>query len=598
MTSPFDDPEFRRQMAEMGVQHQPGMAKRMLDQIAPLLAAEGIDLENMNGSDLDAVNAALARATELHNLMLFTPVGKHRSLALRVLHRFTMAIGDDDLPLAQGILGGVPIEETDTMPAISHVIGVALGLLDTRHTDPALASARQRMRVPVWPDKQAAAASRDIVPLSNKGRAFDALDRLIARYGGERIMIGAALAVAASVLAQARTERREVAELAASVFSDGEADAVAPAAPTGAAFRRGGNRTDGEALALEFQSWLGLQDDIATSDVEFEIHMFRTLLQLAHQWQLDLRDPEDVEDFIGMLCEADADAGVDGSEETLTNALETLDDYVHMRIEVDAEPLVWAGAHQVLEEQLQFGEDDSAAVLQDALSSGLEIPEDERHAALKRLPVVAGVSRLMEWLGSGRAVSATGSLRRAEIQQVAAMIGIRAVGVNRRMRSTGGVAQVMSMGELPLLTAWWSALNIAAVTELTATRVRPGGSADAWLGETTFEVAEFLAGLVAAEIITDAYFDLDDDDEHEVVTDTVARVVAALGDGADAAFELSDMRMRTLEQAGYLERDADGAWIVPDALRSTVARAVMMVFATHLMPGVVDGFIDELGGAE
>lgn len=566
----------------------------MLDQIAPLLADEGIDLDDLDAMDPDAANAALARATERHNLMLFTPVGAHRSMALSVLQLFTTAIADDDLALAQAILGGVPVEETDTMPAISHVIGAALGLLDTRHTDPALASARQRMRVPAWPSKEAVAASRDIVPLSNKGRAFDSLDSLIVRHGGERVMTGAALVVATSVLAQARTERRSVAEVAAFVFSDAEPDAAVLAPPSGAAFRRPADgRRYGEALALEFQSWLDGQDEISAPDVAFEIHMFRTLQQLAQEWQLDLDEPEDLEDFIGMLCEADADTGADGSEAALTNALETLDDYVHMRIETVPDPLVWAGAHQMLEEELQFGEDDGAEVLKDALSGGLEIPEHERLAALKRLPVVAGVSGLVEWLGSGRAVSSTGSLRRADIQQVAAMIGIRAVGVNRRTRSRGDVVQVMSMGELPLLTAWWSALGIAAVIELTATRVRPGAGADAWLGETTFEVTEFLAGLVAAEIIADAYFDLDDDDEREVVADTVARVVAALGDGADAEFGLAEMRMRTLGQAGYLERDADGAWTVPDALRSTVARAVMMVIATHLMPGVVDPFLGE-----
>lgn len=58
------------------------------------------------------------------------------------------------------------------------------------------------------------------------------------------------------------------------------------------------------------------------------------------------------------------------------------------------------------------------------------------------------------------------------------------------------------------------------------------------------------------------------------------------------------MRMLNLECAGFVVRSASGVQPVPDTLRSTVARAVMMVMSTHLMPGVVDGFMDELGGAE
>lgn len=59
----------------MGVVQSPGSGKRMLDEMAPLLSAEGIDLDDLGDADLDEVNAALARATERHSLALFTPVG-------------------------------------------------------------------------------------------------------------------------------------------------------------------------------------------------------------------------------------------------------------------------------------------------------------------------------------------------------------------------------------------------------------------------------------------------------------------------------------------------------------------------------------------
>jgi len=592
VTSPFDDPEFRRQMAAMGVRRQPGMAKRMLDQIAPLLADEGIDLENLDGSDLDAVNAALARATERHNLMLFTPVGKHRALALSVLRRFTMAIGDDDLRAAQKILDDVPIEETDSMPAVSHVIGAALGLLDSRHTDPALASVRQRMRVPAWPSKEAVAASRDIVPLSNRGRAFDSLDSLIVRHNGQNVMVGAALAVAASVLAEARVRGRDVVEVAASALTDGEADAVLPPAANGAGGRAAAPRRADEALALSFQAWLDEQDEIAAPDVGTELRMFRSLQKLAREWVIDLDDPDDVETFAEMLGEEPDDA-----EGALFDALDTLHDYVHMRLASDRAG--WADAHDALEDVLLDGsEGDGGALLQDALAGGQDIPEEERHRVLRRLPVVFSVGRLLEWIGAGRPVSSTGALRRADIQRVAAMIGVSAVGVSRRMPAADGVEHVTSMNQLPLLSAWWQALIIAEVIELSPTRVRPGVTADAWHDRMPLELTEFLAALVAAQVIANAYIGLDDDRERFTVTDTVSRVVAALGNGSDFIADEPGLRMLNLERTGFVTRSASGIHTVPDALRSTVARAVTMVISTHLVPGVVDGFMDELGGAE
>ena len=47
MTNPFDDPEVKAAMAQAGIVHKPGMAEELLSQLAPLLAADGIDLDNL-----------------------------------------------------------------------------------------------------------------------------------------------------------------------------------------------------------------------------------------------------------------------------------------------------------------------------------------------------------------------------------------------------------------------------------------------------------------------------------------------------------------------------------------------------------------------
>jgi hypothetical protein len=55
------------------IRRAPGMAQEMLREMAPLLAEEGIDLDNV--PDLETLNRAMARAVERRNLELFSPVG-------------------------------------------------------------------------------------------------------------------------------------------------------------------------------------------------------------------------------------------------------------------------------------------------------------------------------------------------------------------------------------------------------------------------------------------------------------------------------------------------------------------------------------------
>ena len=55
--SPFDDPEFVEMLNRAGITHRPGMADEFLQEIGPLLAADGIDMDNPNQDmDLDDLN--------------------------------------------------------------------------------------------------------------------------------------------------------------------------------------------------------------------------------------------------------------------------------------------------------------------------------------------------------------------------------------------------------------------------------------------------------------------------------------------------------------------------------------------------------------
>ncbi len=110
---------------------RPGMASELLCELAPLLAEEGIDVDNINVPDLYTLQHAMNRAIERQNMVRFTPVGQARELAAVTLRLAAGAIADGDTRLAAAILDQAQPESADgSTAAVAGCIGVALGLLD------------------------------------------------------------------------------------------------------------------------------------------------------------------------------------------------------------------------------------------------------------------------------------------------------------------------------------------------------------------------------------------------------------------------------------------------------------------------------------
>lgn len=217
---PFSDPAVKAEMARLGIVHTPGMAAEMMRELAPLLAEEGIDLDNLETDvDLDAVNTALARATERRNLELFTPVGGMRATALTVHRLVTEALAEGSTDLTRVIIDGIQPDPVGNLPSVAHVIGVGLGLLDQGHRDGTLGSALARARPPVW-EAEAMRAALDILRAAREASAFAQLGNLHRRHGGHAILEGTLLAVAGTVIAQAALEGVEVREIAGRVLSE------------------------------------------------------------------------------------------------------------------------------------------------------------------------------------------------------------------------------------------------------------------------------------------------------------------------------------------------------------------------------------------
>jgi hypothetical protein len=219
-------PDMRRRTPEPPagapeIQFKPGMASDLLRELAPLLAEEGIDVNDIDVPDLETLQQALDRAMERHNMAMFTPVGPARELAAVTMRLAAEAIADGDTTLAAGILDQAQPESPDGSAAtVAGCIGLALGLIDhwlAGHDTSAPPGLAGLTRLPAghWTGERAA---RDILTLARKGRAFASLDALIARQGGQHVLYGSALVLAAALQAWARHAGTPVIDLARTVI--------------------------------------------------------------------------------------------------------------------------------------------------------------------------------------------------------------------------------------------------------------------------------------------------------------------------------------------------------------------------------------------
>lgn len=198
------------------LQWTPGLADDLLRELAPLLAEEGIDVDAIDGPDPQTLQAAMNRAVERLNMTRFTPVGRARDLAVAALRQAVEALTDDDTTRATEVLEQVqPESPGDRTATVSGCIGVALGLLDDwlAGTEPgAPAGIGHRVALPAvrWRGDRAA---HDILALARHRRAFSSLNTLIPKQGGENVLYGSVLALAAAVRTWAADTDMSVAEI-------------------------------------------------------------------------------------------------------------------------------------------------------------------------------------------------------------------------------------------------------------------------------------------------------------------------------------------------------------------------------------------------
>jgi hypothetical protein len=197
------------------IEFKPGMANDMLRELAPLLAEDGIDVDNL--PDMQTLHRAMNRAVERRNTILFTPVGDTRELAAAALRLVVEALVEDNTTLASAILDQAQPESPDnSAPTVSACIGITLALLDdwlggSDPTTPPRLADHVRLPKGHWQGERAA---RDILALASKARAFRSLGSLITRQGGPQVLHGSALALTAAIRAWSNEVGTPVPELA------------------------------------------------------------------------------------------------------------------------------------------------------------------------------------------------------------------------------------------------------------------------------------------------------------------------------------------------------------------------------------------------
>jgi len=193
--------------------HKPGMADALMQEVLPLLAAEGIDLNDPETFDLETLNGALGRAIERRNFDLTVATGEPLRYARTVLRIISEALDEGHRGLAEALLWSIEAAKA----SVGQVIGVSAGVADSWHGDQKLIDALARVVIPDW-ENQGKAAAADILALARKGRAFDSIGALHRRHSGLAILEGGALVVAGSVIAIAKAQDRDVRAVAAELL--------------------------------------------------------------------------------------------------------------------------------------------------------------------------------------------------------------------------------------------------------------------------------------------------------------------------------------------------------------------------------------------
>lgn len=322
-----------------------------------------------------------------------------------------------------------------------------------------------------------------------------------------------------------------------------------------------------DSLALEFIHWPGTEHPDPADAYEC-LEFVKLFLTAQHaingSSSATAIDSESLEEAAGAIVGALDPDEMFGAFEDIYFSLHS---YIHFLKGTGR----WSGtgaAYEKLHTLLGRGIEAAVPSLPD-----IQVPDlSDKHqdAAFSAMPLIQRASSLLDWLGTGTAVTATGALRLKDIEPAAAAVGVRARG-NRSARrahplpglETAGnqaeaILEVSSMHDVPVLRDIWEALVSTGLVILGSTKAIPGPEVAAWNSTRTGErltIRRMLAVTLLVGVLAEA--------EQEGMAGTLLAVLTyGTTDEPMPVAELERMASPDLETA--LRRDIDFEDTEPD----------------------------------
>ncbi|MGO4189183.1 hypothetical protein [Pseudarthrobacter sp. TAF60_1] len=165
-----------------------------------------------------------------------------------------------------------------------------------------------------------------------------------------------------------------------------------------------------------------------------------------------------------------------------------------------------------------------------------QLSDEEQDTAFTAMPLIQRASSLLEWLGTGKEVTATGALRLKDIEPAAAAVGVQARGKRGAQRivsrdepeAAGGQPdaplEVNTMFDVPVLRDIWAALVGAGLISLSPTRAVPGPASTAWNSakiEDRLDMRRTLSVVLLVRVLSES----DDTWDREAVSETMRAIL-------------------------------------------------------------------------
>ena len=192
--------------------------------------------------------------------------------------------------------------------------------------------------------------------------------------------------------------------------------------------------------------------------------------------------------------------GVEGQDE---EELDFIFESVHLYIEFLASTGAWTGPeeHLLAVHSLFHAESEESGMPQIIAP---ELTPAQELEGLAGTELAQRMEALLRWLGTGKDVTSTGALRLKDIEGAAAAIGVRARGIKPSTKNLhealfagepaprDALRSVKSMHEEPKLALFWTALEVAELIDVGATRAWPTPWAETFLEQPELEALDVL----------------------------------------------------------------------------------------------------------